>query len=325
MEPSLFAKHHAARRMAGGLLGLGLMLAAQTGVAQERRMELPTPPRWINLAADGDLDDGSEARSATLPVGVRILRDLPYGSHPLQRMDVYLPQQATAEAKAPVILMVHGGGWRRGDKDATAVITHKVEHWVPQGYVVVSINYRLLPEHGPLQQVQDLADALINAQSQAARWGGNADRFILMGHSAGAHLVALLSASPEFALMQGAKPWLGAVLLDSAALDVEAIMQGRHLRLYDAAFGNSPGYWRAASPAHALANSGPAMLAVCSTRRSDSCTQADHFAALAAGRQRQVSVLRQNASHREINQLLGQPGPYTAAVDHFIATLHPQD
>jgi len=57
-----------------------------------------------------------------------------------------------------------------------------------------------------------------------------------MGHSAGAHLVALLTAHPAFTQAEGALPWLGTVSLDSAAFDVVAVMSGRHLALYDRAF-----------------------------------------------------------------------------------------
>lgn len=291
-------------------------VSAQTPSPPEPR----TPTRLSAALAEGNLEDGGDtAGKFTLPAHVRVLRDVAYGSEALQHMDVYLPQSAVTNA--PVLLMVHGGAWRGGDKAAQAVVEHKAAYWVSKGWVLVSINYRLLPNSGPLEQLQDLVQALGMAQSMSSRWGADPGKFVLMGHSSGAHLVALLSASPEMALRLGTRPWLGAVLLDSAALDVPALMGQRHLRLFDAAFGQDTGYWRATSPLHQLNASGPPMLLVCSTRRSSSCAQADQFAAEAQRLKRSASVLRQDASHREINQTLGQPGPYTDAVNSFMTTV----
>ena len=118
--------------------------------------------------------------------------------------------------------------------------------------------------------------------------------------------------------MVGARPWLGAVLLDSAALDVPELMRQRHLRLYDAAFGDDPAYWKTNSPLHQLERSGPPMLAVCSTRRALSCLQAEAFAAHARNLQRSAEVQSYNASHRDLNQTLGLNNDYTAQVDSFL-------
>jgi arylformamidase len=73
-----------------------------------------------------------------------------------------------------------------------------------------------------------------------------------MGHSAGAHLVDLLAADPKIAFHEGAKPWLGTVSLDTATLDMEETMRGRHYGFYDAAFGKDPAYWAETSPIHRL-------------------------------------------------------------------------
>lgn len=252
--------------------------------------------------------------------GFQVQPDIAYGSDPRQRFDVHGAGQGQA---APVILLVHGGGWAHGDKAARAVVRNKVARWLPRGLILVSVNYRLLPDAGPLEQAGDVALALSKAQALAESWGGDPNRFILLGHSAGAHLVALLTASPDLALKQGARPWLGTVALDSAALDVAPIMQARHPRLYDRAFGQDPAYWRAASPLQVLQPGGAPLLAVCSSRRDDSCPQARNFAAQAAGLGRSVQVLEQDLSHRAINQELGLVGDYTDAVEAFLRSLDP--
>jgi acetyl esterase/lipase len=217
--------------------------------------------------------------------------------------------------------MVHGGAWRLGDKGASAVVENKVARWVPRGFIFISANYRLLPETAPVEQAQDIAGALATAQGKAASWGGDPAKFIVMGHSAGAHLVALLAASPAKASNLGVRPWLGTVLLDSAALDVVRIMETRHFRFYDRAFGGDPAYWRAASPFHALSESAAPFLAVCSSRRSDSCPQASGFVAKAKSLNVRASVLEQDLSHKDINQRLGAEGRYTDAVESFMGAL----
>jgi len=254
------------------------------------------------------------AGEASLPG--KALRDIPYGSDTRQRMDVYLPAQSTSNA--PVIFMVHGGGWRTGGKGETAVVENKVPYFTGRGYIFVTINYRMLPDADPYVQAQDVALALAAAQAKAAGWGGDPRRFVLMGHSAGAHLVALLSAQPSLA---AGSHWLGTVALDSGALDVPEIMEHRHMRLYDEAFGSDPAFWRKVSPAHALQPGAQPMLLVCSSQRDSACRQAHDFAQrLRAGGSR-AEVLEQAKSHREINLQLGADQAYTSAVQTFIDSL----
>lgn len=244
----------------------------------------------------------SAAHGVTQPM----LRNVAYGADEDQRFDVYAP---LGVQEAPVIFLVHGGGWAIGDKAAARVVENKVAHWLPRGFAIVAVNYRMLPKIDPVEQARDVARALAAAQRQAPRWGGDPHKFILMGHSAGAHLIALLAAEA------GAQPWLGAVLLDSGALDVPEIMNGRHFGLYDRAFGSDPAYWQASSPFHQLRRGGPPLLLVCSTRRFASCPQAERFVAKAGSFGTKAEVLRLDLSHGEINSELGAAPDYTAAVD----------
>ncbi|KQX34215.1 alpha/beta hydrolase [Variovorax sp. Root434] len=259
--------------------------------------------------------------TATPPAGVRLLANQPYGPDPRQRMDVYLPPNV--QQGAPVLVMVHGGAWMFGDKAAASVVNQKIEHWVRgQGFILVSVSYRFVPQVDVMQQAQDVARAIATAQASASSWGGDAGRFVLMGHSAGAHLVALLSASLSIARRQGARPWLGAVALDSAALDTVGLMRRRHMPFYDRVFGNDPAFWRTVSPTDALAPGAPPMLLVCSTQRRDgSCTQARQFAVRIAATGGRAEVAPEDLSHAQINSELGLPGAYTAEVDAFVRSL----
>ena len=252
-----------------------------------------------------------------MPAGSRVERDLAYGVEPAQCLDVYLP----AQVPGPVIVLVHGGAWATGDKAVPALVDGKVGHWLPMGVVVVSVNYRLLPQADPLEQARDVAGALAFVQRRAATWGADTSQLVLMGHSTGAHLVALLAADEELGSREGAKPWLATVLLDSAALDVVRLMQGPHMRFHDRAFGPAPEYWRQASPLHRLRGKPTPMLLVHSSDRHDSREQALQFAAAVEARSGRAKVLSVPLSHAEINARLGEDAAYTVQVDTFLRYL----
>lgn len=236
-----------------------------------------------------------------------------YGTDPAQRLDVYLPPNAKG---APILIMVHGGAWMIGDKANTGAVENKLKHWLTKGWIVVSVNYRMLPNAMAYAQAQDVAEAVRWTQGHAEGWGGDPAKVILMGHSAGAHLSALVSSKPE---MVG-RPWAGTVVLDSAAMQVSATMAGRHPRFYDQAFGTDPDYWAKASPMDQWTSKAVPMMLVCSTKRPDDpCDDARRFQAKAKAGGRDMPVLPQNLTHAEVNRSLGLPGAYTDAVDAYIA------
>jgi acetyl esterase/lipase len=301
-------------------VGLAIaLLAALAAVPNAWTQTVPRPAQRPGAAERNEMLEVDDGTPLTLPDGVRVIRDVPYGADARHRFDVYVPANAKS---APVLFMVHGGAWFLGDKGMKRVVENKVARWVPKGFVFVSTNYRLMPAADPVEQARDVARALVAAQGQAASWGGDPGRFVLMGHSAGAHLVSLLASDPK-ALAPGATPWLGTVALDSAAFDVEKIMDARHFPFYDRAFGKDRAYWKRASPFHAVTTKGAPLLAVCSTRRSDACPQAADYVAKASSLGSQASVLTQNLTHREINERLGEEPKYTRAVESFLASLHP--
>ena len=247
------------------------------------------------------------------------LDDIKYGSDSLQAMDVYTDKSFN---KKPVIFMVHGGAWSIGDKKSRVLVKNKVSRWVANGFVFISINYRMLPDAGPLEQSRDVARALAFAQSNVQTWGGDPSRFILMGHSAGAHLITLLAAAPSSYFKEfGVKPFLGAVALDSAAFDVVKIMESKHARFYDKAFGSSHDEWKKASPGHHLSSNSVPMFVVCSTRRKNSCQQANTFVNKIDSFGVRAIILEKDLSHREINKYLGLENDYTNKVESFMVSL----
>jgi acetyl esterase/lipase len=267
------------------------------------------------------LEQRREARAAAaLPAGTRIERDIAYGRHPKQRYDVYLP--AKAKPGAPILLMVHGGGWRIGDKGNPGVAGDKAAYWLAKGFVFVNVNNRLLPDADPLQPARDVTAAVASVQQRAPQWGADPKRLVLMGHSAGAHLVALLGSSPDLLAGTGAVRPRGVVALDSAAMNVPGMMKKPRLPdLYHEAFGADPTFWASASPFHRLARQGLPMLVVCSSRRPDSCPQGRALAEKGKSLGVPIQVLPEDMSHAEINRDLGMPSAYTRAVSDWIDRL----
>lgn len=260
----------------------------------------------------------SACGAARLPPDARIDRELAYGADPQQRLDVYIPAHPKG---ASIILMVHGGAWTVGDKAASGFVSNKVARYLPRGYVIVAPNYRMPRQPKPLDQADDIARALAFVQVKAPSWGGDPARVLLLGHSAGAHLVSLLTADPRIVTRRSGAPWLGTIALDSAAFDIVEIMQRKHYAFYDRVFGQERALWIEASPFHRLMTAPAPMLIVCSILRDGACPQARAFAAKASGLGGNVTVLPVDLTHAQINKELGQPGRYTAAVDDFMHSL----
>ena len=327
-----------------GLLCAGLALSA--GLASEPAAAQADRPaigggRLQAGAADDDFGGGSCRQRAVQvnrllerAAGTRVFgpapdhKDIAYGNKPRQRLDVFVPKGADRAAPAPIIVMVHGGGWCVGDKALGAVTENKVAHWVPRGFVFVSVGYPMIPDGSDaLQQAADVARAVAYVQGHAADWGGDGRRVILMGHSAGAHLVSLVNADATLRAAAGVKPILGVIALDSGATDVPAQMQKSMPRVkgrYEEAFGTSAAGWAQASPLHRLDKSAAPWLGICSSRRADDpCAQAQAYADKSRALGVRAVVLPVDKGHGPINRELGQGGAYTAEVDQFLASLDP--
>ena len=299
-----------------GLLALCLVATASAPVPAQQRLR-----ERILQRMQPQTEDAGRGERTPLPPGVRVERDIAYGPDPRQRYDVYLP--AHARPDAPILFMVHGGGWRRGDKRMPNVVGNKAAYWLQRGFVFVSANYRMEPDADPLVQAGDVAAALASVQRRARQWHADPAKALLMGHSAGAHLVALLGSNPEGLLRQaGAQRPLGVVSLDSGALDVPALMdQPRLPQLYRDAFGADPAYWASVSPQQQLGRGALPMLLACSSSRhrpSSPCAEANKFAARANALSVPVQVLPEALQHGEINDQLGLPSAYTDAVAAWI-------
>ena len=280
---------------------------------------------WSLGTAGRPLPTGRFCNAATpgngLPANMCFQFNIAYGGDPLQKLDVYMPSFKVQGA--PVILMVHGGEWTHGDKYDNAVVWNKVQYWTRTGVIFVSVNYPLVPKVNPLQEAMSVAQSLAYAQLHASEWGGDPKKFILMGFSAGGHLVSLLAAEPSLATSLGAQPWLGTVALDSAAYDIPDVMANpNHPSLFDVAFGTDTGLWNAASPEVQLDARIAPFLAVCSTQEAGSCPRAQEFVQLAKSYGTSATILQQNLTHDQIDANLGLSSSYTTQVNTFMGALY---
>lgn len=252
-------------------------------------------------------------------------RDLAYGADPLQKLDFY--PAANGNRRAPLLIFVHGGGWKRGSKDVAASRLAP-GHYTGLGYAYASINYRLVPDATVEQQGADVAAAVRYLIDNAARLGFDPSRVVLMGHSAGAHLVALVGTDERylrgvglsFAAIDGVIP------NDGAAYDVAKQMSDGGKLMSDTylqAFGTDPARQRALSPTlQAAAPNAPAFLIIHVQRRDGVAQAKDLEAALQRGGtrvERREFDGRGLKGHAEINRQLGDPEyPATPVVDAWL-------
>ncbi len=236
-----------------------------------------------------------------------------YGTDPLQALDFWRAKGSSDSA--PLVVFVHGGGWSKGSKD-NGTGRWKSVHYPEQGYGFASINYRLVPAATAEQQAHDVADALKALLARSAQLGIDKRRIVLMGHSAGAHLVALVGTDERYLRAAGLSfsDLAGVIPIDGAAYDVPvqfAQAGPRMKRTYGAAFGTDPIRQRSLSPTlHAAAPNAPAFL-VPHVQREDGVRQSVALVAAlkAAGTLAEAaSVPGQGLmGHMEINRSMGDP------------------
>lgn len=237
--------------------------------------------------------------------------DVAYGSGPLQKLDVYVPKSKST-VKMPILVFLHGGGWRMGDKKQQGA---KGPLYAQNGIIFVNANYGLAPQVVHPQQVLDVAKAIKYAVDHAPEWGGDPERIFLMGHSAGAQLVDLVATNQRFLQQVGVKVTSikGVISLDTASLDLlkrtnESSFEGQHVgAMIEQAFGKDPEMLKDGSPTLNI-NKGsyyPPFLMFCGERRRSCLEQHREFARQLKGVGVKVAVKPVALSHRDINLASG--------------------
>lgn len=247
-----------------------------------------------------------------------------YGRDPLQKIDFW---HADTNRPAPLVIFVHGGAWKAGDK-RNATGGTKVRHWQAAGYAVASVDYRLVPAATVEQQAADVAHAIAWLIGHGRELDIDTGRVALIGHSAGAHLAALVGTDMRYFADAGLRPDAvrGVILLDGAAYDVPrqiadagSFLHGAYLQ----AFGSDPARQRALSPIFAVAQPNAPGFLILHIDRADGTAQSNALAAALnnAGTPARVQGFEGKGlrGHMQINRELGDPGyPATSVVDGYL-------
>jgi len=154
-----------------------------------------------------------ETKPAQVPSGAILEKDIAYipGGSKAQVLDLYLPETAGKPA-VPLLMFVHGGGWRGGSKDGCPA-----KFLAQHGYAVASIDYRLAREAVFPAQIEDCRAALRFLRSRAAKYNIDPGRFGVWGGSAGGHLAALLGTSAAVDFSKGPEGMKAPGKLDETA------------------------------------------------------------------------------------------------------------
>jgi acetyl esterase/lipase len=185
--------------------------------------------------------------AGTAGAQIRIEHDIKYTTGPAyadnkDKLDIYIPPGAKS---APVIISLYGGALTAGDKSEQPYVG---ERFAEAGNVTVLINYRLSPTVAHPAHVQDAATAVAWVKKNIAKYGGDPNKIILTGHSAGGYLIALLLLDARYLAAVGMKPSdiRGAAPV-SGFFYVEGAGVGPDRPKY--IWGADPKAWPAASPA----------------------------------------------------------------------------
>jgi len=162
-----------------------------------RRALATSPKRPLPCPGPGEDRYGTWWRTALQiplhPRGMELVRDVSYGPEQRHRLDVWrMPPKSTS---APVVFYIHGGAWTMGDKRTEGrPMLHEL---VARGWVVVSGDYRLAPRNPWPAQIEDVTRTLAWIKKHIASYGGDPERVVVAGCSAGGHLAALLALSGD--------------------------------------------------------------------------------------------------------------------------------
>ncbi len=158
----------------------------------------------------------------------KLTSDVPYvkNGHERHVLDIYTPKGVATDR--PVVFWIHGGGWQVGDKSDVAL---KPKVLTDKGVVFVSTNYRLLPEVSMEELTGDVAKSLGWVHKNIAKYGGDPNRIVVGGHSAGAQLAALICIDDRYLKREGVSfaSLRGCVPVDGDTYDIpKIIMTAEH-------------------------------------------------------------------------------------------------
>jgi acetyl esterase/lipase len=226
------------------------------------------------------------------------------------------------------LVFVHGGGWRSGDRHAPFDVYGRLgRRFAAKGVLTAVISYRLAPDHKFPDFVRDVARAIGAVRSNAARYGGDQRRLFIMGHSAGAHLVALVACDPRWLEEAGLAPArIAGVVSISGPYDLKQLAPTAP-NMVIGAFGRDDAVWIDASPATHLGSGSVPPFLVAYGRDDPEMLRSQGHAFAEALRVHGATVLEQVAEDRThigiIMQLGASDDPLGEAIVRFVTTTAP--
>ncbi len=261
--------------------------------------------------------------STTFAADLKVQRDIAYVEPKNERhtLDVFSPAEGKNHS---IVVWVHGGGWTKGSKNG---MQQKPRAFTEKGFVFVPVNYRFVPDVTVKDMTSDVAKAIHWVHDHADEFGGDSQSIFVMGHSAGAHLAALVCADDRYLNAEGLSLTVikGCVPIDVSVYDIpKRLKDGGSVppETFQAIFGKAEDVQRDLSPVAHVAKGKhiPPFLILHVADRSDTKAQSAWLASKLT--QADVSarvVAAEGKTHGTINSDLGLPEDKpTAALFEFL-------
>jgi acetyl esterase/lipase len=191
-------------------------------------------PRHVKLM----VEKFSEVLARAPNEGIEVTRDLAYGAHERQQLDVFQPalEPAGAGPGRPVLVFVHGGAFVDGEKNRTPEVYSNVLYYAARhGIVGVNVEYRQAPEFKFPSGTDDMRLAIEWTRKNIARFGGNPDRIFLAGHSAGGAHAGSYAYDRRFQPASG--PGIVGLIILSGRVRAENLPDNPNARKVEAYYG----------------------------------------------------------------------------------------
>ncbi len=292
------------------LLGQGWLLGGDPGSAPSG----PAAPAWSGG-----------------PFEVKTIKDVAYydgpDAHPVKhKLDLYLPKKEAF----PVVIFIHGGAWKHGDKNFMFGIYGKIAQlFARNGVGFVVANYRLSPDVRHPGHVEDVAKAFAWVYKHIAAHGGKTDQVFLSGHSAGGHLVSLLATDGQYLEPHGLKTQqIRGVIPISGVYQIPP-----EKNFFPSVFGDDPKARQLASPVHHVRPNLPPFLILYGDDdfpTLDENARLMHNALIKAKNDAQLLEIKQRDHFSIVGRMLAQQDTAVQAllqflVKHASLSLRPMD